>query len=152
MFKTSCSIIISAPLPFVYQTALTYPAFCSLYRPGSCILRQDEKTVEVQINSTFLGKPLTWYGYGVKTKNRKIEYTQVSGLLKGLKAVWLFEQAMDKTKVSTMVTFQKGPWPLSFFLERFFGKLGVEPTIAQNLNDLKAEVLRLLPSNLIPVA
>ena len=50
--------------------------------------------------SSFYGIVLHWEGEGIKNKNKSINFTQTKGLLKGLRADWMFEPQDNKTKVT----------------------------------------------------
>lgn len=98
--KAEHKISINVPLEKVYQTAETYPLFVESFQDKR-ILSSNEEALRVRITNIFFNVPLTWEGEGKKKKNESISWIQTNGLLKGLRADWIFAPIEDsKTEVT----------------------------------------------------
>ena len=87
-------IIINAPIEKTYRTAENYPLFVKAFREKK-ILWNTELASKVRITNDFFAIPLTWEGESIKRKIKQIDWVQTSGLLKGLRANWLFNSIDD---------------------------------------------------------
>lgn len=81
---------IKASLEKTYRTAENYPLFVESFQDKK-IIWSDELSSKVRITNLFFKIPLTWEGEGKKIKNESIHWIQTSGLLKGLRASWIFK-------------------------------------------------------------
>ena len=105
MNKISEEISIKSPISKVFAAAETYPLFVKSFKERK-ILSSSSTTSKVRITNIFLGIPLTWEGEGLKVKDKEIRWTQTRGLLKGLKANWLFQAHSNQiTRVVIQTTF-----------------------------------------------
>lgn len=95
MTETTESVIIDSKLENVYAIAETYPVFVSFYKVKE-IIAENQERMAVRISSSFYGKILSWEGEGTKDKNKSIDFVQTKGLLKGLRAYWIFEDLKNK--------------------------------------------------------
>lgn len=143
MYKGVQSILIRAPRKKVYEIAEKYPSFVRFFSKRSRIVEQSNQHSYVVVCSRLLGLfPKRWRGRGVKKRYRKIEFVQTEGLFKGLKAIWLFKNLKNGTRVFIRTSFSKprignvGEW--------FLGRLLVESTTRKILSELKyaAEITR----------
>lgn len=118
MFISERSILIDADVEKVYAVAETYPKFVSFYTQREILFENKEKVI-VRMSSMFYGKEFTWEGEGFKNKNTSINFVQTKGLLKGLRAVWVFDKLKDNVTRVTIKT------QLSFdsFFSRLFEKI-----------------------------
>ena len=98
MYQTESVIVIDENLERVYAIAQTYPRFVNFYKKKDVIFESQERIV-ARMAYSFCGIVLSWEGEGVKNKNKSINFTQTKGLLKGLRANWIFEPQDNKTKV-----------------------------------------------------
>lgn len=71
-----------------------------------------------------------------KNKNKSINFTQTKGLLKGLRADWMFEPQDNKTKVTIRAELRFNSL-LGEILERPLGLLFVPNTLIKILSLLK---------------
>lgn len=99
------SIWISKNLNETYKIAERYPEFIDFYRKKE-IVYEDETHSGVKIESIFWGLKFTWEGRGVKEKNKKITWTQSKGLLRGMKAEWIFSNSGGPTRVTLIISYQ----------------------------------------------
>ena len=136
MFTGSESITIQRPRPEVYRTAERYPLFATFFRSRE-ILAQSEDELVVRVGSTLWGYPTTWVGRGQKTRNESIEFVQTDGLLKGLVALWRFEDSGSSTKVTIAFHFSLAIPGISYGLEWLIGSYKVKHTVRMILLALK---------------
>lgn len=135
MLETEKSTIINQNLEKVYAIAETYPEFVSFYKEKK-ILFQDERILTVKMSASFYGVVLTWKGEGIKTKNKSIEFSQTQGLLKGLKAIWIFERLennLTKVTIKTIINFNS----IGKMFEKIIVNLLVSKTTSKILSSLK---------------
>lgn len=139
MFRSERSVVIDADLEEVYATAETYPRFVDFYNEKEIVFENQDRIV-VKISSSFYGKVLKWEGEGIKYKNESIDFTQTKGLLKGLKATWLFE-SLNKNSTRVIIRTQ---FNFQFFLgrllEKIIGNLLIPHTTTGILSSLKKTV------------
>lgn len=105
MLTCSGSVLISKELKQVYEIAERYPTFVDYYKRKE-IICSDEKYSEVRIEANFLGFSFVWEGKGAKERNNRIAWTQSKGLLKGMKADWMFFEVGHSTRVSLTATYE----------------------------------------------
>lgn len=132
MITCSENITIAKNLEETYKIAEQYPRFVDFYQKKE-IVHSDEIRSEVKIESSFFGLKFSWVGAGIKEKNKKITWTQLEGLLKGMKAEWLFFALDGKTRVDLIVTYSS-PIPLWESLAAF---IFIKKTIPKILNCFK---------------
>lgn len=99
--KIEKKVNIKASLLKTYEVAETYPLFVKPFREKK-ILWNTEAGSKVRITNIFFGIPLTWEGESKKKKNEFIAWIQTSGLLKGLRATWLFN-AIDHEQTEVII-------------------------------------------------
>jgi ribosome-associated toxin RatA of RatAB toxin-antitoxin module len=136
MFTGAESIVIRRPRAEVYRIAERYPLFATFYRSRE-ILAQSETEQVVKVGSTLWGYPTTWTGRGHKVKNESIEFVQTDGLLKGLVALWKFEEMESSTKVTIAIHFHLAISGIGYGLEWLIGNYKVKPTVRMILLALK---------------
>lgn len=105
MVSCSKSILVSKELKRVYEIAERYPNFVDYYERKEIIF-SDEKCSEVRITASFFGFPVTWEGKGVKERNKSISWMQSKGLLKGMRADWVFSEIDQGIRVSLTATYE----------------------------------------------
>lgn len=138
MYRAKRAIVIDENLEKVYAIAQTYPRFVDFYKKKDVIFESQEKIV-VRMASSFYGIVLHWEGEGIKNKNKSINFTQTKGLLKGLRADWMFEPQDNKTKVTIRAELRFNSL-LGEILERPLGLLFVPNTLIKILSLLKNAV------------
>ena len=136
MFAGSESMIIRRVRPEVYRTAQGYPLFATFFRSRE-IISQNENELVVRVGSTLWGYPTTWIGKGKKVKNESIEFVQTDGLLKGLVALWKFEDSGSSTKVTIAFHFDLAIPGVGSGLEWLIGNYKVKRTARMILLALK---------------
>ena len=136
MFVASESAVIQRRRPQVYQVAETYPLFATGFRAGE-ILSQSPDELVVKVGSSIWGYPTTWIGRGTKMKDQSIAFIQTDGLLKGLQALWKFEDVESFTKVTITFRFTLDIPGIGPLVESLIGKLKVKPTVKMILRSLK---------------
>lgn len=94
-------IIINASVEETYKTAEDYPLFVKAFREKE-ILCKSEHASKVRITNNFFAIPLAWEGESVKTRNEQIDWVQTSGLLRGLRAKWVFN-AIDDGRTEVLI-------------------------------------------------
>lgn len=111
MSEVQDKILIETSLERAYETAENYPLFVEAFRRKE-ILYRDEKRARVKITNRLFGLPLSWEGKARKRRNQKIRWIQTRGLLRGLRADWLFIPYGEKaTEVSIRGRFRgSGLW------------------------------------------
>ncbi|OGX23599.1 MAG: hypothetical protein A3J51_06680 [Omnitrophica WOR_2 bacterium RIFCSPHIGHO2_02_FULL_45_21] len=139
MFQSEKSIVIDRELEKVYAVAETYPRFVDFYKEKEIIFENQSKIV-VKICSSFYGKILKWEGEGIKYKNKSIDFTQTKGLLKGLRATWLFEGLNKKSTRATIRTQFNFQFFFGKLFEKVIGSLLIPKTTANILSCLKNTV------------
>lgn len=117
MYQAERAIVIDEDLERVYAIAQTYPRFVNFYKNKDVIFESQEKIV-ARMAYSFYGIVFNWEGEGVKNKNKSINFTQTKGLLKGLRASWVFEPQDNKTKVIIRTELR---------FNSFFGKIFEKP-------------------------
>ncbi len=138
MYIGKQSIRITQDVDRVYSIARTYPSFVSFFLDGSKILFQDEKTLLVQVQTRLLGLKTSWFGSGIMTPPKRIQFSQTKGLFRGLKARWSFvPNGRNETKVTICTSFSKPL--LSPVGERLLGIFLVERVTARILSELKGK-------------
>jgi len=144
MYIGKRSIRINRPANEVYHVAKTYPRFVSFFLKESRILSEDEKKLLVEVHSVLFGQPTMWHGEGIKKPPKSIQFTQIKGLFKGLKARWSFVSSdSNETKVTICTSFKKRfLTPLG---ERLLGVFVVEKTTARILEELKKRTEEVYP-------
>ena len=138
MFASSESVLVNKDRKHVYGVAETYPQFAKFFRLGET-LKQNDKEMVVRIGSTICGFPTTWIGHGRKTKFETIEFVQTEGLLKGLVAVWKFEDKGGSTGVTISSRFALNVPVAGGLLEWLIGTFKVKKTVRMILEALKEE-------------
>lgn len=136
MFVSEKSIIIKGNLEKVYTIAETYPRFVPFYKKKEVLFENQEKII-VRISSIFYGKELSWEGQGIKNKNKSIDFIQTKGLLRGLRATWVFEDLRDdrvKVSIKTQLNFH---FFLGKIFEKILGNLLIPNTTTKILSSLK---------------
>ncbi len=136
MFVGSESAVIGRQRREVYQVAETYPLFATCFRARE-ILAQSHDELVVRVGSSIWGYPTTWIGRGTKTKNQSIAFVQTDGLLKGLSALWKFEDVESFTKVTITFRFALQIRGIGPILEMLIGEFKVKPTVKMILRLLK---------------
>jgi len=129
-------MIIRRARPEVYQVAERYPLFATFCRSRE-ILVQNESELVVRVGSTLWGYPTTWIGQGKKVKNETIEFVQTDGFLKGLVALWKFEDTGSSTKVTIAFRFNLAIPGIGHGLEWLIGNYKVKRTARMILLALK---------------
>jgi ribosome-associated toxin RatA of RatAB toxin-antitoxin module len=136
MFTGSEAAVIQRGRQEVYRLAETYPLFATGFRAGE-ILAQSPDEIVVKVGSSIWGYPTTWIGRGTKTKDESIAFVQTDGLLKGLQALWKFEDVESFTKVTITFHFTLRIPGIGPLLELLIGELKVKPTVKMILRSLK---------------
>lgn len=138
MTPTESTIEIKRPLPKVYETAERYPTFVSFFTKKK-ILCSDDSFLSVEVGMKRFGLLFEWAGEGLKEKNKAIYFIQTKGLLKGLKANWLFQALGERAARVTIKTHFEKKMPLFGFLlfEKMLGIFLVKKTTEKILSDLK---------------
>lgn len=92
------SILVQAKLDEAYRLAEEYPLFVDAFEKKEILHRTDKRS-HVRITNRFFKLPLTWEGKGYKHRNERIVWLQTQGLLRGLKAEWIFIPQGDATEI-----------------------------------------------------
>lgn len=124
MFESESHILINDNVETVFQIAERYPEFVDFYQKKS-ILYQDDDKLFIEIKCYIFGIPFRWTGEGIKSRYREIRFKQTNGLLKGLKAHWLFEKKNNKTEVIIKTNFSIRN-PIFKILEKIIGNFIVK--------------------------
>lgn len=111
-FTYKNSVIIKAPLSRVFEASLNYPYFVSAYsfKKGTV----ENRTIKVEVGTRYLFFETRWTGTGLISE-KMIEYSQTSGLLKGLISKWIFVEDGQQTRVIIDIEFKR-----NFFLGHIF--------------------------------
>ena len=139
MYETEKTLVINGNIGKVYAVAETYPMFVQFYKRKEIVFEDQERSV-VRVSNSFYGIVLCWEGEGIKDRHKCINFTQTKGLLKGLKAQFIFEPVENnKTKVTI-----KAKLAFHFFfgrvLEKILGNLLIPNTVAKISLSLKNAV------------
>lgn len=86
------------------KASLNYPYFVSIYSFKKATV--EGQTIKVEVGAKYLFFETRWKGTGIIRENM-IEYTQTSGLLKGLISKWMFVEEANKTKVTIDIKFKR---------------------------------------------
>lgn len=138
MYWAERAIVIDENLEKVYAIAHTYPRFVDFYKKKDVVFESQEKII-VRMASSFYGIVLNWEGEGIKNKDKSINFTQTKGLLKGLRADWVFEPQDNKTKVTIRAELRTNFWMGEMF-GKILGSLFVPNTLIKILSSLKNAV------------
>ena len=138
MFSSSESVLVNRDRKHVYSVAETYPQFARFFRFGE-ILKQNDHEMIVKIGSTICGLHTSWVGHGKKIKFESIEFVQTEGLLKGLVAVWKFQDHDKSTEVTISSSFNLKVPLAGEPLEWLLGTFKVRKTVRMILEALKKE-------------
>lgn len=137
MFESESHILINDHLESVFQIAERYPEFVNFYEKKS-ILYQDDNKLLIEIKCYLFGIPFRWKGEGIKNRYKEIKFEQTDGLLKGLKAHWLFDKKNGWTKVSIKTKFSINN-PAFKILEKSIGNFIVKKITDKILIALRTE-------------
>ena len=136
VFSCSETILINEAREHVYHAAEEYPRFATFYTAGE-ILENTQHAMVVRITSTLCGIPISWRGHGKKTPYDSIEFVQTEGLLKGLTALWTFEDHNRSCRVTIDSRFSLNVPIIGKLAEHLIGKYKVHATIKMILEALK---------------
>lgn len=135
MITVKEEILINTDLEKVFKVAETYPLFVDFYKDKS-LFPQDERKINVEVGLKILGINFKWKAEGLKIKNKKINFIQTQGPLKGLQAAWYFTKLDGKTRVIIENKF-KSNYLLGRLGDIFIANLFVKTTIKKILKELK---------------
>ena len=136
------SIIVKDNLERVYDISRDvekYPEFIPGYLESRVEGSREGKLIIKRV-AWVKEKQLTWRSMASFQKNSCIEFEQIEGRLKGMKAKWLFEKAPEGTKVVITHDFRLGLPVIGWFKERLIAKPAVSKVARTVLRALKTKV------------
>ena len=137
MIKRTCSIDIHKDAQGVFKVAETYPLFVTFFNK-KIILQSSSAELNVRVGMNRYGINFVWEGIGRKEFPRRISFVQTKGLLKGLKAIWEFQQTGPGTcHASIHSEFTKKFPIIGSLVEGPLSKYLVEKTTVKILQELK---------------
>lgn len=136
------SIIIKGELEDIYNLAQQverYPEFIPGYLESRIVEFRDGKPVIKRV-TLVNGKPLGWRSIASFQKNGLIEFEQIEGRLKGMRAKWIFEEVPEGTKVVITHDFKLNLPVIGWFMEILVAKPAVSRVAQTVLEALKRKI------------
>jgi len=133
------SIVIRGELKNIYNVARdveSYPKFIPGYLESKIVEFREGKPVIKRV-TLVKGKPIAWRSIASFQSDKSIEFEQIEGRLRGMKARWIFEEVSEGTKVIITHDFTLGPPLIGRFLETFVAKPAVSRMAKTVLEALK---------------
>lgn len=139
MAESEASIVVKRDIDSVFSVADTYPSFVDFYFNKQILDGDCSSVRKVRMCARFFGNVIfCWEGTRTKCiKNSEIEWVQTEGLLKGLKAVWLFASQSGVTHVTLKCFYNPSVFLFGSLLGYLANVLFIHKTLPRLLSSLR---------------